>query len=242
MIIDFHCHIGVDSSGDDFEKVNFKDLKKSMDKWKIDKVVAFPFNRDDRGLIKESLAILEKSKEVDWIIPFLRINPKTTSKEEFIELINKGFKGLKLHPDSQDFHVDNKEYFWIYELCGERKIPILFHSSVKNRFSHPIKILNVVKKFPKLTVIMAHFFGNDFSIMKIAKNYPNLYVDTSVNSGTLNRLWAVEKYGFKRFVFGSDSPYDSQGVSLLKITEAGLKKEDEEMILHGNAEEILKLF
>jgi uncharacterized protein len=241
MIIDFHCHVGEDISDSKYEKLDFKELKESMDKWNIDKSVVFPTNADDERLIERSLEILEKSKTEKWILPFLRVNPKTITRERFMELIENKFKGLKLHPDSQNFKVDDKEYFWIYELCQKRNIPILFHSSYKTKNSHPRTILKIVKKFPNLNVIMAHFFGGDYSLMQEAKDYPNLYVDTSINSGTLKRLQSVEKYGFKNLLFASDIPYDSQGVALMKIKEAGLSEEDEKMVLGGNALEILGL-
>ena len=79
MIIDFHCHIGKDEGGETF---SLEELKKSMNKWNIDKTVVFPFNCSDSELIEESLKILEKSKQENWIIPFLRFHPETISKEE----------------------------------------------------------------------------------------------------------------------------------------------------------------
>ncbi|MAH06911.1 hypothetical protein CMI38_01515 [Candidatus Pacearchaeota archaeon] len=241
MIIDFHCHVGKDSSDEEYEHLNLEELKRSMDKWGVDKAVVFPFNGDDESLIEESLEILEKSKEADWIVPLLRINPKSLSKDELSGLLDKGFKGIKLHPRAQDFDLDDEKYFWVYEMCVDRELPVLFHSSVKDSTSKPEKILSIAERFPDLKVVMAHFFGNDFSIMKIAKDYPNLYVDTSMNSGTMKRLQTVNKYGFKNMVFASDIPYDSQGVALLKIREAGFSEENEDLILGGNAAKILGL-
>lgn len=241
MIIDFHTHVGIDCSDEEYERLDFSELKKSMDRWGIDKSVVFPFNYDDKELIEESLKILEKSKSEDWIIPFLRFNPNVIDKDELIVLLDKGFKGMKLHPRAQNFKVDDKKIYWIYELCSDKKIPILFHCSIKDNESHPSKILRVAEKFPNLNIIMAHFFGNDFDIMKIVNKYPNLYVDTSMNSGTLKRKQTVEKYGFNRLVFGSDAPYDSQGIALMKIEEAGLSEKDKELIFSGNAVKILNL-
>ena len=46
------------------------------------------------------------------------------SEEELQELFDKGFKGLKLHPSGQKFEVDSEDFFWIYEICEKRKLPI----------------------------------------------------------------------------------------------------------------------
>lgn len=240
MIIDFHTHIGEDIADSIHEKLDFEGLKKSMDKWGIDKSVVFPINGHG-SLIEDSLEILEKSKEDDWIIPFLRIDPKDISEDELNSLLDKGFKGLKLHPRSQDFEIDNEDYFWIYEICDKRNLPILFHCSIKEENSHPSRLFNVAAKFPKLNVVMAHYFGSNPILVEEAKKYNNLYVDTSLHSTSLSRKRSVEQYGFNRLLFGSDIPYDSQGVALLKVKEAGLNKENEELILHGNAEKILNL-
>jgi len=241
MVIDFHCHVGVDSSDGEYEKLSYQELKSSMDRWGIDKSIVFPFNGSDEELVKNSLGILRESRNSDWIIPFLRVNPKTMSKGRLNDLLDEGFKGLKLHSRGQNFVIDDDKYFPIYEVCRDRNIPILFHTAEKEDESHPDRVINVADRYPDLKIVMAHFFGNHFPLMGTARNYPNLYVDTSMNSGTMKRKQAVEKYKFNRFLFASDVPYDSQGVALLKVTEAGLKKDDEELILHGNAERILNI-
>jgi len=237
MIIDFHCHIGYLNKE---EHLNFKELKKSMKKFKIDKSVVFPFSGNNKSMIRDSLKILNYSKKDKSIIPFLRIDPNKINKKEFNNLIKKEFKGLKLHPSMQKFVANNPKHYWIYKICQEKNIPILFHSSFKDKkYSTPSRILKIAKKFPKLNIVMAHFFGGDFTIIKIAKNYPNLYVDTSINSGTLRRNLAVNKFKFKNLILASDIPYDSQEVTLMKIKQANLKKEDEDLILYKNAKKIL---
>ncbi|MBR9704902.1 amidohydrolase family protein [Candidatus Pacearchaeota archaeon] len=239
MIIDFHCHVGKLSEE---EKLSFEELKKSMDRFNIDKSVVFVFSNDHETMVKESIEILDKSKTEDWIIPFLRIDPNFVKKEELNKLLDMDFKGLKLHPFMQKFVADDEKYFWIYEMCEKRNLPVLIHSSVKDKnYSEPMKIINIAKKFSRLNVVMAHFFGGDYNIIEESVKYPNLYVDTSVNSGSLRRYIVVKKYGFKNLILASDIPYDSQGVSIMKITEAGLNKDDEDKILSGNALKILNI-
>jgi len=241
MIIDFHCHVGEDIKNEKFLRLDYEGLKESMDKWGIDKSVVFPLNVGDDKLIEKSLEILNKSKEEDWIIPFLRINPKIVLREELIELLDRGFKGLKLHSRSQNFEPDSNEYFWIYETCEKKNIPILFHTSVKEDISHPKRIIKIAEKFPGLKIIIAHYFGGDTGLIEEIDKYPNIYVDTSLHLGSMSRFLAVRDKGFKNLLFASDAPYDSQGVALLKIREAGLSEEDEKMVLGGNAVEVLGL-
>jgi hypothetical protein len=238
MVIDIHCHVGSDADGGE---MSFDNLRNSMNRWGIDKSVVFSFSGSNDQMVRQSLDILEKSKNCDWVIPLLRVDPKVIGKDDLVSLLDKGFKGLKLHPSGQDFIVDDEEICWIYKLCEERGLPVLIHAAAKHNGSHPRRIVSLAEKFPSLKIIMAHFFGDDVDIMELGGKYPNLYTDISINSRTLRINQAVNKYGFRNLVFGSDIPYDSQGVALLKIKEAGLSKEDEDLILGGNAAKILGL-
>ena len=239
MIIDFHCHVGTDISEDPNEFLDFDSLKKSMDQFGIDKSVVFPFSNTDQKMIDDSLTILDKSRTSDWIIPFLRINPNTITDEKLNKLFEIGFAGLKLHPSAQKFEIDEPDFFWIYKLCQEKKIPILFHTEFKTRYANPSKAIKIAKLFPNLTIIIAHFFGNDLSLIREANKYPNVYAEISINSRTFRINQAMNRYNFKNFLFGSDTPYDSQGVPLLKVKESNLSPEDEELIFYKNARKIL---
>ena len=239
MIIDFHCHVGKDISGN--EMLSFDELKSEMDRWDVDKAVVFPFNSKD--LIGDSLKILEESKSKGWIIPFLRFNPNLIEEKVLKSLLEKNFMGIKLHPTSQKFRPDNPKFFWIYEICEKEGIPILFHSSTASlSYAHPKFILNLSNQFPHLKIIMAHFFASGFKLMEEFAKHENLYVDLSISSGTLKRKQAIEKYGMENLIFASDIPYDSMGVSLLKIKEVGFGKDDLDKIMYKNALKVLRKF
>lgn len=64
-------------------------------------------------------------------------------------IISLGLKGIKLHPDFQQFNIDDEHAFPIYE-AAEGRLLILFHVG-DNRydFSSPKRLYNVMKRFPK---------------------------------------------------------------------------------------------
>ena len=71
-----------------------------------------------------------------------------------------------------------------------------------------------------------------------------VYADTAVDGGSVADLMtAYQLFGPKRIVFGSDWPYIDDAMSigdnLAAIRSAPLPDEEKEMILHGNAEELL---
>ena len=70
-------------------------------------------------------------------------------------IISLGLKGIKLHSDFQKFNIDDPKAFPIYE-AAEGRLPILFHcGDDRYDFSHPRRLYNVMKRFPKLTIIGA---------------------------------------------------------------------------------------
>lgn len=237
QIIDFHVHLGKDKNCEDFNTLN--KIKKSMKRYKITKVVIFPFNRDDKSLIEESKNILRLSKKNNFIIPFLRFNPNTITKSNLQNLLNLGFKGVKLHPSSQKFNPENKKFFWIYKQISDKQIPLLFHTSQLKEFSKPIRILNLAKKFPKLNFVVGHFLGNDMDLMEKASKLDNVYIETSIFGRALSMRKMIKDYNLK-LLFGSDMPYDTQAV-VLKIYDSGLTKKQIQDVLFNNAKKLLKL-
>ena len=233
MVIDFHAHIGKDKKG---EEHSVKELLERMDETGIEKSVVFPFNCSDHELIRESKIILEHSINNSRLIPFMRFNPNTITKEELQALLAMGFKGVKLHPSAQNFMPNNEKFFWIYEMIEKKRLPILFHSRmISGELGNPEHLLAVAKQFPNLKIIIGHFFGDLFSIIPKVKKYPNIYTETSIYARTLRIRNVVEQQGFTRILFGSDTPYDHPEVAIKKIKHSGLSEENINKILKGNA-------
>ena len=154
-----------------------------------------------------------------------------------------GLKGIKLHPDIQHFPLDDPRCRIIYESC-QGKIPILLHTG-DNRFdfSNPNRLLPVLRDFPGLTVIGAHFGG--YSIWQEAASQlhgiPNFYVDCSSTMFALPDAEVVELirlYGADRVMFGTDYPMWSPVVELAHFQRLPLTQEERALILHKNAEAI----
>ena len=125
-----------------------------------------------------------------------------------------------------------------------RKIPILLHTGDKRfDFSNPNRLLPVLRDFPGLTVIGAHFGG--YSIWQEAAaqlhGIPNFYVDCSSTMFALPDAEVVELirlYGADRVMFGTDYPMWSPVVELAHFQRLPLTQEERALILHKNAEAI----
>lgn len=185
----------------------------------------------------------EKHKE---FYGFAAMHPDFTDFEVEIERVTKaGLKGIKIHPDTQQFDMDDERMFPIYETISG-KLPILIHcGDYRYNYSHPEKLARILDLFPKLTVIGAHFGG--WSMPDLALEYlkdKNCYMDVSSSffcTGMKRAEELIKIYGAERMLFGTDFPmWDAQD-ELDKFMSMNLSNEEKELILHKNAEKILNI-
>jgi len=160
-------------------------------------------------------------KYPDRFIPFYAVDPRREDAEERLrKWVNKGVKGYGEH--KVRIRIDNPDSVRMYKLCGELKLPLLFHMDVSlpdnPRFWYNMDIdglEKVLKECPK-TIFVAHGpgwwryiskdaekrkelypkgkVGEGGKVVEMLEKYPNLYADISANSG-LNALTRDEKFG-----------------------------------------------
>lgn len=166
--------------------------------------------------------------------------------KEAERLISLGLKGVKIHPDTQEFNMDDEKMFELYDYLQQNDIPILIHcGDYRYDYSHPKRLKNILGLFPKLTVIGAHFGG--WSVFDLAYEYlrdENCYLDTSSSFAMIGLKRAKELirlYGAERMVFGTDFPMWNLKEELDNFMKLGLNDDENELILHKNAERILKI-
>ncbi len=238
MVIDFHVHYGTDLDG---TSASLKDIQSEMKSNGIAQVALFPFNMND--LVSQSRQILELSRQQPWIIPFLRFEPQTIAREQLRELLAFGFKGVKLHSRSQQFHPDDPQFHWIFEEILPFRIPILFHTkdSMMEPMSDPRRVIALAKRFPEQIFVIGHAAGGGFWLYEEVAACPNVYVETSIFS--IPKLFEeiYQRYGFDRFIYGSDLPYSHPEIELLKIKRAKIPEEVKEKILFKNALTVLRM-
>lgn len=235
-ILDFHVHYGKDNF--DFAENSIENIKKELKKSKTNFVVLFPFSTTN--LLLDSLKILNLSKKYKFIIPFFRVNPNKISKIEFENNV-KHFYGLKLYPD-KNFNPSSKKYFWIYEICNNFDIPIIFHSKNNSKNGNCRNIIKINNYFPNLKIVIAHFCDCELKELEFALSKNNVFIDTSLFLTTKRFEYLVNKYGSNKFIFGSDFPYDSQKIAKDKIIYSNISKKDKENVLFNNANNLISFF
>lgn len=163
---------------------------------------------------------------------------------EIERIISMGFKGIKLHPDFQQFLIDEERAMPIYE-AAEGRLPILFHTGdYRYEWSKPQRLANVIDIFPKLDCIAAHFGGwsETDSAIKVLLDR-RCWIDTSSTYGFINDFPKIRDmiklWGTDRILFGSDFPMWDPAGELEWLRRCELPDEDMEKILHKNIENLL---
>lgn len=166
---------------------------------------------------------------------------------DFDYLIELGLKGVKLHPDFQQFAMNEERAFRIGEVVSNGKVPMLVHcGDYRYNYSNPEQIKPFLDKFPDITFIGAHFAG--WSVWEKATRMlagtPNLYVDLSSSLYDLSSDTALElihAYGADRVLWGTDYPMWESESEMEYFNKIDLTEEERSMILWQNASRILGL-
>ena len=161
-----------------------------LDEWGIDKAVCLSIaTKPQQQRILTEWSVKIQAETAGRIIPFGSVHPDADDALEELEFIKKsGLKGIKLHPDYQNFYIDDEKAYPIYQKCAELDLPIVFHAGLDIKcpddiHATPERVIRVLKLFPKTTMVMAHLGGNmlwEEVYEKLAGISENLYFDTAI--------------------------------------------------------------
>ena len=185
----------------------------------------------------------------EGIISFGSIHPGYEGwKDELLRLKELGLKGIKFHPDYQEFYVDEPRMFPIYELAFKLDFMVVFHAGVDIGLPEPYhctpeRLLKLVEAFPGGRIVAAHLgsysYWDDVEQFLVGKD---IYLDTSYTLGWIEDEQAIRiitEHGYEKILFGTDSPWTDQAEEIDKLLNLGLDKKMEDAILGGNAKSIL---
>lgn len=164
--------------------------------------------------------------------------------EETAFIIRSGLKGIKFHPDTQQFDTDDRRLFEVFDAI-QGKLPVLVHCGDKRfDFSHPRRLKNVMDNFPRLQLIAAHLggwsmFEEAFHLLK----HTDCFLDISSCMMFLppkQIVRYIRGYGADRILFGTDFPLWSPQNEVRSFLNLPLRAEELEKIAYQNARHILE--
>ncbi|MBA2440972.1 MAG: amidohydrolase family protein [Rubrobacter sp.] len=236
-IFDAHAHIGADLDG---REMTATGLRERMQAAGVTRSIVFPLNdpnaREDFSGPNDTLWEAYEAYP-GFFVPFFRLNPHRPYEQEFERCVERGFMGLKLHPVSQDFALDDPRAVELFRMAAGRDLPVLIHAGfAMQRIVEPLR--PTLEEYPELRLIVGH--SAMVEILEAVRTFgenPNVLFETSVVKAkdlyVLMRTLAPEKV-----CFGSDIPYGDLPSTLhatLTAAEAAGYSEDElRGLLSGN--------
>ena len=222
-------------------------LKKIMSECNIDLSVVLPIAT--RVTQSESINNFAESINCENIISFGSLHPLQEDWEYCLkDLAERGFKGIKLHPEFQDFFIDSKESVRILRLAEDLGLYTVIHAGKDVGFLPPVhatpeKIKNTLDYISGKYLVCAHL--GSWSMWDDVKKYlvgTKVSFDTAYTANSADKeqtLRIIRNHGADKIIFGSDAPWQSPKSTLEFIRSLGLTETELELIEYKNAKRIL---
>ena len=260
MVIDFHIHYFPDnivekamgslismSKLTPFTDGTLDGLKKSMLEDGIDYSLNLPLatSADSVRGINKWAAVNNKAP----VFSLGSVHPDTENPEEIIPWIKKlGLKGIKMHPEYQQFYPLEKRLDKIWEECVKNDMFVLIHAGRDISFNPPPKsdpkiFAELYRRYPALKLVLAHMgsWGMWDEVKERLCGLP-VYLDMAFIAGHLEKaelVSIIRKHGADKVLFGTDSPWNSQKDSLAFVRSLALTRNELDAILYKNAASLL---
>lgn len=262
MIIDFHTHCFPDKIAgkaiDSLSKAaalipqadgTANGLLNSMKENKVDVSVVLSIATTPHQMesVNNFAAELNKTPR---LVGFGSVHPEAENVLDELERIaGLGLKGVKFHPEYQNFNVDDLKMRPIYKKISQLGLITVFHAGVDYGFAAPYKCMpdamaRALKWFDS-PVIAAHW-GGIMCHEEVIKHLCGLpiYFDVSFGYGTVALPMIkkiVEKHGTDKLLFGSDSPWHRPTDDMRVLDALELSKNEINKICCLNAAKLLSI-
>jgi predicted TIM-barrel fold metal-dependent hydrolase len=267
MIIDFHTHVFPDkiaaktidalkakSNNQPYSNGSVDGLLSEMERASIDVAISHPVMTSPTQFDSVTRFAAEVNARFEnstpKIISFAGIHPACENIEEKMNYISeRGFKGVKIHPDYQGTFITDEGYGKIFE-CAERLgLIVITHAGVDGAYRDtatkctPAMAKEIIRKYPDLKLVLAHYGSNEmFDEVEELLCGESVYFDTAFilrHIGKEKFIKILEKHGADRILFATDSPWSGIKEDLDIIRSFGLDKATEQKILCDNARALL---
>ena len=126
-LFDAHTHLGHDIDG---TNGRYEELSAMLDRHGFSGAFVFCMDEHDREpafCVPNDRTLAHAERSEGRLVPFVRLDLGERPLEEAKRALDIGARGIKLHPRSQAFALDDERLGPIFELAVERSVPILIH-------------------------------------------------------------------------------------------------------------------
>lgn len=185
---------------------------------------------------------------------------------ELKRIKQNGITGIKIHPAYQDTDLDDIKFLKIIDAACSEDLAVVIHAGLDigimhHNFASAEQIENVIKEIAPEKFVLAHMGGwKGWDEVEKELCGENVYFDTSfvldeyeppkgvivppekrkmLSKEQFKRI--VEKHGYDKILFGSDSPWGEQKETVEKIKNCSLDESKLENIFSINAKKVFSI-
>ncbi len=260
MILDFHTHAFPDKIAQKaMDSLSFasggvrprtdgtaEGLRQHMKENGVDAYVVLSIATNPKQMQKVN--DFAASLKADNVFPFGSVHPDAPDALDELQRIKElGLRGIKLHPEYQQFYVDDEKMKPIYKEISRLGLAVTFHAGFDPGFIAPFHAtperIARAMKWLDTDVIAAHWgsLGMEEEVRKYLFGLP-IYLDMAHGSSCITRMGAercVREHGVDKILFASDTPWHSPYQELDLLCTLGLSESEKQAILWDNGMRIL---
>ena len=195
-------------------------------------------------------AISLQREHPEQVIAFGTVHPAYENWEnELARIKAAGIRGIKLHPDFQSFWLDDPRLLPIFETAQKDfvfEIHIGDKTTPDKNPSCPYKLASIMRQFPDMRVIAAHFGGYRMWSHALevfsGSTFENLWFDTSSTTPFATPELAhklLNTFPRERILFGTDWPLYDPVEELQRLQTLGGLSDSEMEVIMSNASALL---
>ncbi|MCI8590034.1 MAG: amidohydrolase family protein [Clostridiales bacterium] len=267
MVIDFHTHVfpekvapralerllsGIASQnrkGQAFTDLTVNGLRTSMKESGVDLSVVLPIATKPSQT--ESINAFAKQIQAQDILSFGSLHPDQDDYERIlVDLKQRGFKGIKLHPEFQHFYIDSPRSIQILKKAEELGLLVVVHAGVDVGMPPPVhctpaRLARVLEHVSGERLVAAHLGGFEMwdEVEKHLVGTP-IWLDTAVIGPVIDAEQykrIIKKHGAHKILFATDSPWEDQKEALQTLRSLALSDKEWNLITYQNAARLLEL-
>lgn len=239
-VFDTHTHVG--TARHSGRSYSADDLLRDMDRHGVDRSMMIPFpvvedHRSQHDLIGGAMrAHPDRLSGAACLYPYM-------NRGEFRDEVRRcreefGFSALKLQPQYHGLNPLSDAGDFLFQAALENQMAVICHTGSGLPFAAPSLCMMPARKFPDLTIVIAHCGGGIFvhEAILAALFCPNVVLEMS----SLMPHHMLEVLGYvpsNRLMIGSDLP-ESAEIEIAKTLTLDISGEDKRNILGQTACEV----
>ena len=273
MLIDFHTHIfpekiaarsidaliaGIrreqgesyqnsDGSPLSFRPATLAGLLDSMQPAQVDRSICLPIATKPSQT--ESINRFAESVRSERALSLGTLHPADPEAEAVLtDLAARGFAGIKLHLQFQQYDIDSPEVIRILQKAEQLHLIVVFHAGADIGLPPPVytspqKIRHALDYVDGSNLVAAHLGGwaqwddVERELVGTNINLDTAYIRLFIPPEQCLRI--IRNHGADKILFGSDSPWENPADTLKFLQSLGLTETELAQITHENALRLL---